>query len=396
MTFSKKCKLFKRMAAIAALLCSVHVQTFAITVIDASDKQPLVAAAVFNCKGSMIGITDEKGAFDANNPADFPLNIQCLGYEYGEATDNAQTIEMIMRSYELPEANVNANSRDVMRIVCFQRHGGTAKYGDTNMNIVVEEFFDYFVPLKDKLKGVKNLKKKRSLEVHNYECHTLKNGTDSLAYNENSDHLIAKVAGSWSASRGVRFTEPDSLQKLESGCDSIYKEYDGTFICNKNPRTFTTEIDGVKEYIEKGEKCYSPIPLKLFGLTADFYQLYHKEIYRTNSSHKYRVQDLIVSSGTYRIDLRGKWFKKALKTKDTIKLNGFSETYPIDFEFYSAEEYKKMTKDKTIPPYRNNVPEYVLPLDPVRQNIVDRCNEIREQQSTADKQTSKLLLSAKP
>ena len=48
-----------------------------------------------------------------------------------------------------------------------------------------------------------------------------------------------------------------------------------------------------------------------------------------------------------------------------------------------------MTKDKTIPPYRNNVPEYVLPLNPVRQNIVDRCNEIREQQLTADKQTSK-------
>ena len=87
MTYSKKCKLFKRMAAIAALLCSAHVQTYAITVIDASDKQPLVAAAVFNCKGSMIGITDAKGAFDANNPADFPLNIQCLGYEYGEATD---------------------------------------------------------------------------------------------------------------------------------------------------------------------------------------------------------------------------------------------------------------------------------------------------------------------
>lgn len=389
MNYSKKCNLFKRAAAIATLLCSLQVQSYAITVIDASDRQPLVAAAVFNCKGSMIGITDAKGAFDATNPADFPLNIQCLGYEYGEATDNAQTAEMILRAYDLPEANINANSRDVMRIVCFQRHGGTAKYGDTNMNIVVEEYFDYFVPLKDKLKGVKNLKKKRSLEVHNYECHTLKNGTDSLAYNENSDHLIAKVDGSWSASSGVRFTEPDSLQKLESGCDSIYKEYHGTYICNKNPQTFTTELDGMKEYIKPGEKCYTPGVMKIFGLTLDMYNSYDKNIYRTNSSHKYRVQDLIVGSHTFRMDLRGKWFKKALKTKDTIKLNGFSETYPIDFEFYSAEEYKQMTKDKTIPPYRNVVPEYVLPLDPVRQNIVNRCTEIREQQSTADKQSSK-------
>ncbi|MGM9833854.1 MAG: hypothetical protein ACI31A_09260 [Candidatus Limisoma sp.] len=372
-----KTSLIKCAAVIAALLCSMQVPTRAITVVDAQNKQPISSAAVFNNKGSIIGFTDADGIFSADTPSDFPLNIQCLGYEYGKASSNDMTVEMAQRSYKLPEVTVKPESKDIMRVVCYQRSFITAKYEDKCNSTIEEGFFDIFIPLNEKLKKMKGLNKRRTLKTHRYMCFTKKNDTDSFAYNTkpgNMHELSTEMAG---LKPETDIVEPESLQQLESGTAGYYKKPYGTIVCTKTPQTFQTETDYVKEHIKPGKNCYSPNVLKSLGATTDFYKYTGKTIFRTNSKHSYGYQDIIISSCSFVMDLRGKWFKRILNTDDTIKVKGFDEVYCADIEYYTADEFTQMTSEKKIPPYRKDIPENVQPLDPAQQRIVDRCNQIR-------------------
>ncbi len=375
-----KTSLIKCAATIAALLCSIQMSTRAITVVDAQNKQPISTAAVFNNKGSIIGFTDADGFYSAGNPSDFPLNIQCLGYEYGKATSNDMTVEMAQRAYKLPEVTVKPESKDIMRVVCYHRTLETLKYEDKCNSGIEEGFFDIFIPLNEKLKKMKGLNKKRALETHRYICFTKKNDTDSFAYNNKPGYMLELATETTGLKPDMDIVEPESLQQLESGTASYYKKYYGTIVCTKTPQTFQTETDCIKEHIKPGKNCYSPNVLKSLGATTDFYKYTGKTIFRTNSKHSYGYQDIIISTCSFVMDFRGKWFKKMLNTDDTIKLTGFDEVYLAEIEYYTAEEFTQITSEKKIPPYSKSIPENVQPLDPAQQRIVDRCNEIRKLQ----------------
>ena len=375
-----KTSLIKCAIVIAALLCSSQVPTRAINVVDAQNKQPISSAAVFNNKGSIIGFTDADGFFSADTPSDFPLNIQCLGYEYGKASSNDMTVEMAQRPYKLPEVTVKPESKDIMRVVCYHRMFFTAKYDDKCNSTIEEGFFDIFIPLNEKLKKMKGLYNKRALEAHSYTCFTKKNDTDSFAYKNKPGNVLDMASEMFGLKPETDIVEPESLQQLESGTASYYKKRYGTIVCTKTPQIFQTELDYVKEHIKPGKNCYSPNILKSLGATTDFYKGTGKTIFRTNSKHSYGYQDIIISSSSCVMDLRGKWFKKALKTDDTIRATSFDELYCADIEYYTAEEFTQMTSEKKIPPYSKSIPENVQPLDPERQRIVDRCNQIRKLQ----------------
>lgn len=359
----------KRISAIllACICTSISIKAF--TVVDASNGAPVVAASVFDARGAILGITDEKGKFATDASTRFPLSIRCIGYNNSEARSAADdVILMDFCSYQLPEASVTSD-RDGVRVICYTREYGTIITDKDTTITFSEGMADVVLPLRPKIKGFKGWDNPRVLTTKSYNRVIHCDGSpDSL----NRKNHCSFITGVLHVPTG-EMQEPDRLAGRETGMDTTYRDK-MMRVLRKTPTTFSATVDGLALH---KDHTYSPNFLKFFGLTCDFHELYSTGNYYRNGTSKYSIHDLFQMGFSVRAVLRGKMFKAAFNTRQPIEMKMHVEVYPVDFEYLTLDECKQAHKDKDkIPATEIRLPANVPSLDPVTQSLVELVNAL--------------------
>ena len=153
-----------------------------IYVLDADDNTPVGGATIFSSSGTIIGLTSDKGKFEADvNEKNLPLTVRLLGYEPAEITkvvDNSK-IFLNRKSFELNEVVVSSTERPVTRIVCYLREYITAVAAGDTMIMFNEHMADFMVAGK-KVKGFKPFDKPRFLRTRAYSRTAYADGRDTI------------------------------------------------------------------------------------------------------------------------------------------------------------------------------------------------------------------------
>ena len=206
--------------SIFAIACFAQIPgNAAINIIDAGDRQPVVAASIFNNKGVLLGISDENGSFLSAKPSDFPLSVQCLGYESNTVESDGSTIELLSRSYNLPEALVSDKSRDGLKILLYIRELSTfIADGDTTL-VISENMADVILPTRPKIKGFKGHNKAQILNKRNFARYIKHDGTDSIA--RDIDTGAMSMISIISSIDTLSLVETPRLRTVASGFDTI-------------------------------------------------------------------------------------------------------------------------------------------------------------------------------
>lgn len=349
-----------RFVALAAVVASA-MPGGAFTVIDSLDRLPVAAAAVYNSRGAMLGITDDAGGFAAS-VCDYPLSVQCLGYEIATVLSPQDTVALTTRFYNLPETEVSSVPKDGVKVTFFVREYNTMIVdGDTTM-VLRECMADVILPNRPKVKGFKGHNSMRVRNSRNYARYFLRNGTDSVARNVKYESLLSVAHCDT-----LLLAEPERLRGINAGVDSVMKK-DTKVVFRKNGAGFFVMRDALAG--KEGHR-YSPNALKLFGLTMDFTELFVSSSFRLNGDYRYRLPDMQQRSVVISALARGKMWKKMLNARGDIGIHATIDIYPVDFEYLTVEECRSLEKeDRGSIEWR--IPEWVAPLSPLQSSLVAR------------------------
>lgn len=117
---------------------------------------------------------------------------------------------------------------------------------------------------------------------------------------------------------------------------------------------------------------YSPNVYKFFGLTIDIREMNLSFAYKANPSGKYNIHDFLYEISSANILGRGKWIKKAFKTKNPVEIDSNVEVYPVEINYLTVDEYKEQRKEHNKLEFR--IPDNALPVLPSVQRLIDRIN----------------------
>lgn len=337
-------------------------------VIDAINRSPVSAASIFDAEGNMVGFTWSDGLFSDILDSAYPITVRCMGYEQLiiERPED-KTWEMQPMVYELEEVVVVPVKRNILKQIFYVREYFSMNNQTDTVTIFMEHMADRFVPTsKDaKFSGNSSL---RILDTHYYSRYKLL-GNDSIISNPKSPFpsmLTFLELNDEEVIAPDSFKEPGSTNRLqeESGRSGM------SLIQKQNAQTFTTIEDILAD---TKEHKFSPLPLKLLGLTMEFNQLYTTHAYRVNDKGIYLPKDLIEAGFVMEADGRGKYLRKMLKSDKPIDIRSLIELYIVDRDYLSKDEAKNEYKKKPVN-VKFTIPSTVPPLNEAIQRLVERAN----------------------
>lgn len=350
---------------LVALACALTpLKGLSLVVVDSTDNTPIVRTPVFNTIGVVLGLTDVNGFIEVD-PLQYPVTVKGLGYEEYICRDAADSIWMTPAVYELDAVNVIPVERPVMRAVCYMREYISASTDNDTVMRFSEYSADVFIPV-HKVKKFKAQRRPRILNHRTVIRITDKTGLDSIftpAYRE--DNI------SWETL--LEFPDkPLTLTPLHpsvnSRTDTIQGKYAIAELIRINPERIIAQTDYLADF---KNHSFSPLIFKLLGLTMDIVEMQGNWIYKTNDNGVYSVADIISGTFSFNITGKGKWLKKALKTKEEVSTYGYFEIYPLRIEFLTVDEAKAMIKDDFITE-KIEVSPLAPPLSPSVTSMLER------------------------
>jgi len=334
-----------------------------IRVVDAENNEPLPMATVFAKSGIIIGLTDNDGYITISSANDFPITVRCLGYESKQCSENQTEIKLANQPFALQEVVVTPVDRPVARIICYVREYISSATGTDTLMSYNEHMADFFIPVRDKLKGFKGKTKPRFLRSRLYSRMTNSEGLDSIFSPQYRDDTFA-----WELLFEMPRKEIIETEAIQNGAviDSIPAKHGTKGIMRKAGGNYITTTDYLADI---KNHTWSPVIFKLLGLTIDFNKMQEAWVYRVNDEGRYRATDII--SGTFSMSVlaRGKWLKKAFKTDSPIQMYGLYEIYPVEIEYLTVDESKDLVKYPPRPDWI--VSSNARPLDSSIQRIVN-------------------------
>lgn len=339
-----------------------------VTVVDGSDGSPVIGATVFSSSGLILGATDTDGNTPDVNEASYPLTIHSLGYKEGIAATPGDTLMMNVAAYDLPPVTVMPGERPITRVVCYVREYSTGATDRDTLKMYSEYMVEsYHIDEGTKVKGyhkyaVYPVRKQTRRFAH----YTSADGRDSVATPED-DEYISFMNFLVSLPVDV-FEEPDTI-KNGALTDTVQGRYSPGIFYKKTPEFFVTSLDMLSNY---KNHVYSPNVFKFFGLTIDIREMNLSFAYKANPSGKYTIHDFLYEISSANILGRGKWIKKAFKTKNPVEIDSNVEVYPVEINYLTVDEYKEQRKEHNKLEFR--VPDNALPVLPSVQRLIDRIN----------------------
>lgn len=354
--------------AFALMLAMATQASSKITVVDKEDSSPLAGATVFANSGLIIGMTDGNGEITVPSDKDFPITIKCLGYEPSICQSSDAYAKMTHSLFSLKEVTVTPVDRPVIRVLCYIREYVSGATGTDTMMSYNEHMGDFFLPLRDKVKGFKAKPSPRFLASRLRSRMSNINGLDSIFVPEYRDDTF-----SWEMMVTMPFGSVSESDKIKWGAktDSIAGKHGVKHRLRKNGKSsYSIQTDYLAD--SKSHRI-SPFIFKLLGLSIDFNELQGSWVYKSNDNGCYSPADII--SGTFSLSVtgRGKWIKKAFKSDTPIQMYSFYEIYPMEIEYLTVQEAKDMLH-KEPPRVKITASPNARPLDPAIQEMVDKCS----------------------
>lgn len=359
----------KRFSAFLFLIFSLSVGMKAITIVDDLDNNPIIAASVFNSKGVLIGFSNEKGEMHDVHASDYPLQVRCIGYNNATVEEGVNEVRLKFCTYELPETSVLSN-RDGFRIIFYVREYLTTTIDSGQIITFAEDMADMFLPMRKKVKGFKSRSYLKGLNKRSYSHAIGNNGREKFISNID-DPLHSFFFDTFEIDTAV-VRESKRLAMMETGMDTV-REKEYLTIQRKTPSTFNCGYD---ELAYKKNHTYSPNFLKFFGMTTDFYEMYCTESFYRNDSHTYRIHDLFQFTASLSATCRGKWIKKAYKTKNPVKIKVRFELYPVEIQYITSAESKELQKQENyVKPMPFRIPDNVPALDDATLLLIEKAGK---------------------
>lgn len=319
-----------------------------IKVIDAPSGEPLPLAPVFDKNGNYILTADNDGIFEAPQPDAFPLTIRYMGYENASVGLGTQTIPMQPTAYELKEAVITPQERNIIRPLCYVRAFINADMGQKNLTTFSEAMGDYFFP-EGKVKGFKPQLRMRVLNKKSYgRFSDAEVGLDSLfAMKDSLNSLLGMVdvpSDGMNVPAEIRSCTEGS-KTVTSGGKSAAKE---TWIKAGNKLLYKLDLLAGKK-----KHSMSPFLLKVLGYTMDIHEAVMSCSFDGYNGEKSRsLRDISSFSVTLNVTARGKAILKRLRSKDPVELKVYYEIYVVDRSHLTLNEANDLISN---PPKRQSV-----------------------------------------
>lgn len=346
-----------------ALLIALPIAAKRLTIIDDSDKSPIVGATIIGKTGIIKGLTDNDGCINIK-ASELPITIRCIGYEPIVTAELNDTIQLIATAFQLNEVVVTPIDRPIKRVICFAREYSSGITGVDTMQYYCEYMAESFL-VDGKVKGYRSADARPTPKGYKRYARITKNGIDSIFSPKHGDDITEL---SWFDF--MAFLPNNNLKLPESilsgaVCDTIHGKYGPQFVYKRKNGQFTATADVLSNH--KNRK-WSPFIFKLIGMTTDITAGSWTMSFTDNEANSFGINEFI--SGVYNIHLvgRGKWIKKIFETKEPIEMNAYLEIYPIGITNLTVDEYKEMRDDYTRIPFQ--YPENIQPISPAVEDIV--------------------------
>lgn len=362
-----------RIAMVAVTACAAmwSVATAAtLKVVSATANEPVAGAVVMDNGGAIVGFTDDDGSIDIADGVAYPVAVRCLGFEAVNLDAFAPTVTMTPVLYPLSEVTVKPGERPIRRIVTYVREYsicGTDR--DTTQG-----YYEYMAESFDTERKVKGYQKSDArARMANYRgySHTVNpaTGLDSVARPKRDDgdglfELISMVA---SASVKGGTIVPELING--GSRHAVMGKYYPKRIFRRSGQLYTITDDILAD---SKNHTMSPGVLKLLGMTLDITCGNFTTAFRPDAKGNYSLDEMIYKSINFEATLRGKWFKKAAKSKEPVKARTYIEVYPVAIEHLTVEEYQEARAERPHIPFKK--PQGLLPLAPAVKALVDRVN----------------------
>lgn len=334
----KRMAQLKRMVFLAVLLALLTiVEGSAQRLVDNVTGTPLPMASITDCRGNVVGMTNQEGIIPSISDDRFPVTFSYIGYRSLElrqpVTDDVGMTPLV---YELSDVVVRPQDRPMLHITAYVREVSSI-LGPDSVTLFAERIVDYMLPVgKTRFKGWNN---PRKLASKVYMRMTNAEGLDSVSRDVGNDVIIwSNILGSVPSS----FYFPASMNSdVVSAVDTVMGKYAPKFIWQKNGgiiRCFADALADSKEHV------ISPKFLKLFGLTTDITDMTRNYVFHVGDGNP-SLTNMTSMSIAMDMRLRGKMYKKFANSSEPIIEKSYIEVYFTDYEYLSVEEAKKLKKD---------------------------------------------------
>ncbi len=342
-----------------------------VTLVDDDDSMPVSGATVMSGSGVILGVTDADGQIKVNDTTDFPLSLRSLGYKATSVVSMCDTVRLSPETYRLSEVSVNPADRPITRVLCYAREYSSGTAGRDTMQMYCESMTECFVTV-GKVKGYdKTDSRLRYRALKRYARFVDPSGRDSVVSPTHDDDVSAlsflEMIGYIPVNE---LTLTDDIKDKEMVAVTQGKFFPSV-IYRKDKNIFSVTCDHLANY--KDHK-FSPLFLKIFGLTLEMNQMQSSVAYSLNDSGRYGLSDFIFETSNIHAVAKGKLFKKIFHTKDPVEIDCYIELYPVEIQYLTIEEYKEMKNDKSRIDFQE--PRNIQPLIPAMESLVEKVGKI--------------------
>ena len=332
-------------------------------IIDASTGEPVIAAVVFSRSGNIIGSSDVKGHVDNIDINDYPITVKCLGLKPLIATNHNDTVYMTPDVRLLNEVVVTPSERPIMSVLCYIREYTSGCTATDTIQYFGEHMAMFYIP-KTKIKGFKTSNTPQILASRLYQRNSTESGDSVFCPKYRNDNISWLDILSYPDKNAI---ETDRI-KQGARTDSVMGKHYIKTLARKNDRTYTVTTDLLAD---KKDHRMSPFIFKMLGFTIDFNELTTSWAYKSNDKGVYRPEHMLYGTCSISVAGKGKWIKKAFRTKDPVILQGLFEIYPVKIDHLTTEEAKDMLYANP-PTVRLEQSEYASPLPQAIQQLVNK------------------------
>ena len=306
-------------------------------VVDSISRAPLPMASIFNCRGNIVGLTDNAGRLPAVEPEDYPLTLRYMGYQSAIVNSTgADTICLRESVYELPELTVGTGKRTVLYMSGYIREYSTlTTYTDTVV-MFREKSVDFMVPGREekKFRGWQN---QRILSSRSYYKLSNNRGLDSV-----SDRFGRHF--SWGDWVGVikNVPIPRALSKDSVATDTIMGKYSPATIWRRSGDKITLNINVLADTINR--KWLKNL-WAFNNNRTEFTALTLKYCFDNVSETELMADNL--SSISFNIESRGRGpsLSNVFDRDEPFFVSTYVEMYITDRRFITVKEARRLEKN---------------------------------------------------
>lgn len=357
-----------------------------VIVVDSVTHQPLPCASIFDKKGNIIGILNDRGELPYISFNNYPITIRYLGFkEKTVSRHDGDTIYLAEIATELPELLVETKQNKVLHILGYVREYSTlCTYTDT-IFLFREKLVDYMLT-PDKKVRVKGWRNPRILKSKSYYRFSNAQGLDSVS--DKCNHHF-----SWSDWIGI-VSPPmmtNGIKNVVNGTDTLYGKYSPTEIWIRNDDKVIVDVDVLAD---TASKKWVPNLSVFFEKYLDFENFRLRYNYGNVVGDSISLADLMGYSFNIESNGRGIDMFMFNRKSEPFFVSTYAEVYVLDKEYITTKEARKWDKRN----FDDEEIEIIEPseapeLQPSVKELVARVNTINHNNVRLDFAPDQMLVS---